>query len=195
MELNTTNDTSSVEAVTRSAGSLGLTDRDPGAHAPGFMLSCATRTVLLKNRKIASLTPVEFFLSSRSLAIVNQNGRCDLLGDVRNRVLSGGEARQVRKNSAVLLHVLKRKRCAEPGSVSPCSARLRVPVPSKTARLSRRASTAQYRNEPFGGQRPSGATGCGPGQSPPRQTRQRRQGSQDLIEAHLRPPRRRCGRN
>lgn len=33
-----------------------VTDRDPGAHAPGFMLSCATRTVLLKNRKIASLT-------------------------------------------------------------------------------------------------------------------------------------------
>jgi hypothetical protein len=71
MELNTTNDTSSVEAVTRSAGSSVLTDRDPGAHAPGrgpqpsssagvevFMLSCATRTVLLKNRKIASLTPI-----------------------------------------------------------------------------------------------------------------------------------------
>ena len=33
MELNTTNDTSSVKAVTRYAGSFGLTDRDPGAHA------------------------------------------------------------------------------------------------------------------------------------------------------------------
>jgi len=43
-------------AVTRSAGLFRVMDRDPGAHAPGFMLSCATRTVLLKNRKIASLT-------------------------------------------------------------------------------------------------------------------------------------------
>ena len=30
---------------------------DPGAHAPGFMPSCAPRTLLLKNRKIANLTP------------------------------------------------------------------------------------------------------------------------------------------
>ena len=52
MELNTTNDTSSVKAVTRCAGSFGLTDRDPGAHAPGFMPSCAPRTVLLKHREI-----------------------------------------------------------------------------------------------------------------------------------------------
>src|SRR5713101_6106827 len=47
-------------------------------------------------------------MSSQSRTSNNQNSRCDLLGDVRNRVLSGGEARQVRKNSAVLLHVLKR---------------------------------------------------------------------------------------
>jgi hypothetical protein len=39
-------------AVTRSAGSFRVMDRDPGAHAPGFTLSCATRTALLKNRKI-----------------------------------------------------------------------------------------------------------------------------------------------
>jgi Tetratricopeptide repeat len=58
MELNTTNDTSSVEAVTRSPGSSVLTDRDPGAHAPRFMLSCATRTVLLKNHKIEGLPPI-----------------------------------------------------------------------------------------------------------------------------------------
>jgi hypothetical protein len=41
--------TSSVEAVTRSAGSFYSDHRDPGAHAPGFMLSCAPRTVPLKN--------------------------------------------------------------------------------------------------------------------------------------------------
>jgi len=51
MELNTTNDTSRVEAVTRFAGSSVLTDRDPGAHAPGFMLSCATRTAKLQNKQ------------------------------------------------------------------------------------------------------------------------------------------------
>jgi hypothetical protein len=62
MELNTTNDTSRVEAVTRFAGSFGLTDRDPGAHAPGFMPWCAPRTGLLKNRKIAGLTPGGFRL-------------------------------------------------------------------------------------------------------------------------------------
>ena len=33
-----------------------VTDRNPGAHAPTFMSSCATRTGLLKNRKIAGLT-------------------------------------------------------------------------------------------------------------------------------------------
>jgi len=35
----------SLEAVARFAGLRNYTYRDPGAHAPGFMPSCATRTL------------------------------------------------------------------------------------------------------------------------------------------------------
>ena len=43
--------------VARFAGLRHYLDRDPGAHAPGFMPSCAPRTLLLRIAKIARLTP------------------------------------------------------------------------------------------------------------------------------------------